>query len=275
MMAYSPQQRKGDNDNFEQWWQTCTEYLWPLMGVAGGVQTPGDGCNETWHGCRTMEKNAANEGYWEGYSVSTRHREMVTPRYNENPASKERGNGYQAQSQTAQEWNKESYRKFARAFLEQGVRVSYYDIRDAMGFTKTNKTVRAIHDEMTMLCGVYEDPSLLNARWIQEGKYKDNVNSAMELLYSYPGGAYPCAHDGPFTFDYEEIKSFLGATKTNKTVRAIAGILEEKRKNPWDEDDRAYTLQDFVYYLVALRVHPPLYGVCGCLICQNINESNN
>ena len=118
-------------------------------------------------------------------------------------------------------------------------------------------------------------PVYLNARWIQEENYKDNVKSAMELLYSYPGGAYPCAHDGLVPFDYEKMKSFIGAEKTNKRVRAIAGILEGKRKNPWDEDDRAYTLQDFIHYLVALRAIPPLYGLCGCLTCKNRNENKN
>ena len=130
------------------------------------------------------------------------------------------------------DWNTAMYRKRAKEFIEQGVPASYYDIRDAMGFTKTNRTVRAVYDEMTKLCGVYEDPSLQNARWVRYENYKKNVQKAIDLLDQYHGNAYHYLPDGRMTFTYEKITSFVGAAKTNQKVRAIGAILEEKKDKP-------------------------------------------
>ena len=251
----SPRQREADNNNFvDNWWHKYTEHLWSLLRVAGDVPTPEDRWNETSHLSKTTETRAESEGYSQTYTHSLGTLQVVTPACENNPASTESRNSCKEQSQTAKEWNKEIYRTLASEFIEQGVRASYYDIRDAMGFTKTNKTVRAVYDEMTKLCGVYEDPSLLNARWVRDENYKNNVQHAIELLVWNHGNAYHYIPDGGMTFTYEKITSFIGAAKTNNKVRGIGAILEEKRTNPWDEDSQAYALHDFVYYLVPLRV---------------------
>jgi hypothetical protein len=165
-------------------------------------------------------------------------------------------NESQTQSQADQEINKHTYREIAQDFWKRRVPTSYHDIQVVMGFAKTNKTVRKVFAEMTLLDGSYEDPSLFNSRWMRAYNYKENVKIAIELLSSYPSGAYPCANDDPCSFEYDYIKTFTGAVKTNNTVRAIAAILEEERMNPWDIDFCAYTLKQYVYYPVALRLFP-------------------
>ena len=231
------QRESNNNKHVANWWQKYTHNLWLLMGVAGSVQTPGDDWKNKWHDCKTVQTNAESKDYWEGYSHSTSDHQ----------------NGSLAQSQTAQELNKESYRTLAKKLLEQNVRVSYYDIRTAMRFTKTNKTVRAVHDEMTKLSGFYEDPSLQNARWVREENYRANVKKAIEVLYFYSASTLHSTPNGNMTITYANIRSFVGAVNSNNTVRAIGAILEETRTNPWDANAQAYTLRDFVYYLVPLR----------------------
>ena len=120
-------------------------------------------------------------------------------------------------------------------------------------FSTTNKTVRTVFREMTLLYGGQQDPSEYNAQWIREQNYKENVKIAIDLLCSYEGGAYPCANDGRVNVECWFIKDFIGVSNTNKTVREIAAILQEERQNPWDENCGAYTLQQYVYYLISLR----------------------
>jgi len=160
---------------------------------------------------------------------------------------------HQSQSQVDQEFNQQTCRQAAKDLWEANVPASYYDIRKALKFSTTNKTVRKVFTEMTLLCGGQQDPSEYNAQWIREQNYKENVKIAIDLLCSYAGGAYPCANDGRVNVEYWFIKDFIGVPNTNKTVRAIAAILQEERQNPWDENCGAYTLQQYVYYLISLR----------------------
>ena len=185
-----------------------------------------------------------------------RQSDMAIPGCTKCLVPKDSGECGQSQSQADQDYNKEENHKKAKQLLENNVPTTYWDIKEALGYSKTNKTVREIYCEMTLLDGDHEDPSVYNARWMREETYKDNVKSAIDLLYSYQGGAYHYVNNGPSTFEYGDIKSFIGVPKTNNTVRAIAAILQELRQNPWDEESRSYPLNEFTYYLIALRVIP-------------------
>jgi len=170
-VAYCPYQRKCDNENAEQWWHQHNEHLWLSTVVAGGFQILRHGLNEPGDGLRVIDTNVESHSDGEGQSFPIWHFETATP-----------GVGNQAQSQADQERDKETYRNFARQLSEDGVPISYYYMRVAKKFTKTNKTVREMFDEMTLLGGGHENPSLMNARWIQEENHRENVQSAIDLL---------------------------------------------------------------------------------------------
>ena len=164
----------------------------------------------------------------------------------------------QSQSQIDQEINQQTCRQAAKDLWLADVPASYYHIRQALKFSATNTTVRKVYSEMTLLYGVQQDPSEYNAQWIREKNYKENVKIAIDLLSSYEGGDYPCANDGRVNVEYWFIKEFISVSNTTKTVRAIAAILQDERQNPWDENCGAYTLQQYVYYLISLwqfRIH--------------------
>ena len=191
--------------------------------------------------------------------------------------TREPPHGMVEQSQTAQHSNNEANRELGKRLIERGVPPQYYSIKEFLGFAKTNTTVRGIYNEMILLDDRHEPTTEFNQRWVQEETYKGNVQKAIELLCAYQVAALEGRiSDVPTNFQNWEIKVFIGAAKTNNTVRAIAVILQEQRHNPWDETYFAYALKDFVGDSFALRIIPTTkFGCFGSVVCGGKENSSH
>ena len=136
------------------------------------------------------------------------------------------------------EWNQETYRATALRLFTYGQYFDYATIGEAIGAARTNNSTRGIYAEMVKLNGGVE-PVYSAEAWHQAENHKANAQQAVQLLSVWNRDAMP---------DYADIGEFIGAAKTNNTVRAIWAVLHATRINPWDQTRSPHSLKEFVAY---------------------------
>ena len=140
--------------------------------------------------------------------------------------------------QNTQEQNQETYRATALRFFTYGRPFDYATIGEGIGAARTNNSVRGIYAEMVKLNGGVEPEIAYSAEVKQQAEnYKANAQKAVQLLSVWNRDAMP---------DYAHIGDFVGAAKTNNTVRENWAVLHATRINPWDEAQTPYSLKEFV-----------------------------